>query len=303
MSVAASMRFVPSVLRAMRAALQWRLLLLWILIVSVPTVMLVLPIWRVVADQLDHSVHAAEWTRQWNLVALADVGDRLKGASGALAGSDIAAGLVFLGLMPLLNGLFIVASRAASTARLGELIRGAVAEYGRMLRMMFMAIVPQGIALGLGFAAFKGVRHYGEQAILESSVTHLKWAASAASGLLFVYANASVDAGRAFLALHPGKRSVVKAWWRGLKLVLAHPLRSLGPYVLITAAAALALAAAAWLRVELPAASVPGMALGWLTTQLIVALTAWMHFARLFALVEATRTANSAGGSNGAKFF
>jgi hypothetical protein len=298
MSAAGSMGFARIVRRAMRAGSQWRLLLLWILIVSVPTAMLVLPIWRVVADQLDHSVHAAEWTSQWNLVMLADLGNRLAGASGALTGSDIAASLAFLGLMPLLNGLFIVASRAAATAKLGELIRGGLQEYGRMLRMMFLAIVPQGIALGVGFAASKGVRHYAEQAILESSVSHLKWAAFAAAGLLFVYANASVDAGRAFLALHPAKRSVIKAWWRGLKLVLAHPLRSLGPYVVITLAAGIALAAAAWLRVELPMASVPGMALGWLTTQLIVAISAWMHFARLFALVEVMRTANSAAESN-----
>jgi hypothetical protein len=292
MSITGSVRFVPIVGGAMRAAAQWRLLLLWILFVSIPTVILVLPLWRIVADQLDSSVHAAEWTRQLNFVALADLGERFKGASGALAGSDVSASLVLFGLMPLLNGLFIVASRAATTAKVGELIRGGLGEYGRMLRMMFMAIVPQGIALGLGFAAFKGVQRYGEHAILESSVTHLKWAAFAVSGLLFVYANASVDAGRAFLALHPAKRSVMKAWWRGVKLVLAHPQRSLGPYLVITLAAALALGAAAWLRVELPAASVPGVVLGWLTTQLIVAITAWMHFARLFALVEAARTTN-----------
>jgi hypothetical protein len=284
-----------SVARAMRAASQWRLLLLWILIVSVPTVILVLPLWRIVADALDYSVHAAEWTRQFNLVMFADLGERFKSASGALVGSDVSAGLVFLGLMPLLNGLFIVASRAASPAKLGELIRGGLKEYGRMLRMMFMAIVPQAIALGLGFAAFKGVRLYGEHAILESAVNHLQWVALAVSGLLFLYANASVDAGRAFLALHPGRRSVIKAWWRGVKLVLVHPLRSLGPYLVITLAAALALAAAAWLRVELPTASVPAMVLGWLTTQLIVAITAWMHFARLFALAEVMRAANSTG--------
>jgi len=284
MSVAGSMRFVPILRRASRAASQWRLLLLWILVVSVPTVMAVLPLWRIVADQLDHSVHAAEWTSQWNLVMLADLGERLTRASGALVGSDVSAGLVLLGLMPLLNGLFIVASRAATTATLGRLIRGGFDEYGRMLRIMCLAIVPQGIALGVGFAALKGVRYYGEHAILQSPVTHLRWAAIAVSGLLFLYANASVDAGRAFLALHPGKRSVLKAWWRGLKLVVWHPVRSLGPYLVITLAAALALAAAAWLRIELPIASVPAMVLGWVTTQLIVAITAWMHFARLFAL-------------------
>jgi hypothetical protein len=294
MSGAGSMRIVPIMGRAMRAASNWRLLLLWILIVSLPTLMLLLPVWRVVAGQLDYSVHAAEWTSQWNLVMLADLGARFKGASGALAGADVAASLAFLGLIPLLNGLFITASRAGSAVKLGALIRGSLTEYGRMLRMMLLAIVPLGIALGLGFAAFKGVRHYSEHAIRESAVTHLMWGAFAVSGLLFVYANASVDAGRAFLAVHLERRSVVKAWWRGLKLVVAHPLRSLGPYLVITLAAALALAAAGWLRVELRPGSVPGLLLGWLTTQLIVAITAWMHFARLFALAEATRTANSA---------
>ena len=155
--------------------------------------------------------------------------------------------------------------------------------------MMFMAVVPLGIALGLGFAAFKGVQRYGEHAIFKSAATHARGAAFAFSGLLVVYANASVDAGRAYLALHPGKRSVIKAWWRGLTLVLAHPRSAFGPYLLITLGAVLALAAASWLRVELPSASVPGLVLGFLTTQLIVAIMACMHFARLYALLEVTQ--------------
>ena len=158
-----------------------------------------------------------------------------------------------------------------------------------MLRMMFMAVVPLGIALGLAFAAFKGVQRYGEHAILKSAATHARGAAFALSGLLVLYANASVDAGRAFLALHPGKRSVIKAWWRGLTLVLARPRSAFGPYLVITLGAVLALAAASWLRVELPSASVPGLVLGFLTTQLIVAITACMHFARLYALLEVTQ--------------
>src|SRR6185437_12591045 len=42
-----------------RRALQWRLLLLWIAALLIPTAMLTMPLWQIFSEQLDHTIHAA----------------------------------------------------------------------------------------------------------------------------------------------------------------------------------------------------------------------------------------------------
>ncbi len=48
-------------MRASRAALQWRLLLLWLGLLLIPTVVAVIPLWRTLSASLDQAVHAAAW--------------------------------------------------------------------------------------------------------------------------------------------------------------------------------------------------------------------------------------------------
>jgi hypothetical protein len=275
--------------RSVQRALQWRLLLLWIVITVIPTLLLALPVWRALARQLDNFLHANEWSNQWNVVMMADLLGQLRGANEALAGAGIAAGLALFALIPLANGMFVAAARAPGTPGFGELLHGGLRYYGPMLRTMFLALVPLGIALGLGMLMMKGVGRYGEHAILESDVDRLRWPVLTLAGLLFAWANASVDAGRAYLALAPSRRSAIRAWWRGLKLVLRYPLRSLGLYLGVSVLAAVGLAVAGWLRLEIPSAGQAGFLVGLLLTQLIVAITGWMHFARQFAMLELAR--------------
>src|SRR4029077_10566693 len=96
-------------------------------------------------------------------------------------------------------------------------------------------------------------------------------------------------AGRAWLAFDPNPRSAFKAWWRGAKLVFFHPLRSLGLYLTITLLAGLVLALLTLLRVDLPTGTMWGFLVGFMVVQAIAAVTAWMHYARLFALLGLTR--------------
>jgi hypothetical protein len=152
-----------------------------------------------------------------------------------------------------------------------------------------IALIPIALAVLLMRLIDKGLMHYGDTAILESQVEHLRWAALAGWTIVFAIANASVDAARASLALEPDRRSAIKAWWRGLKLVLRHPLRSAVLYLGVTALAAIVLLAMLGLRLELRNASLIGLVLGLLIAQLITATIAWMHYARLFGMLELTR--------------
>ena len=76
-------------------------------------------------------------------------------------------------------------------------------------------------------------------------------------------------------------RSVIRAWWRGLKLVLRRPLASLVVY-LGTAIVGYGLALVfSWLRFRTGGASTGDFVLGVLATQGVVAMLAYARVARL----------------------
>lgn len=281
---------------ASRAALQWRVLLLWVLVSWLPTVLLALPIWRSFAGQLDNSLHSAEWAQHANLLMIQDlVGQSLKSNADALTGSGIAAAAVLAALIPLLNGMLVTASRSDQRLGFGALLQGALREYGRMLRLMAWALIPLGIGAGLGVLSLYGVRKYAHDAVLETQVLTLTRAAYALTAVLCAAALVTVDAGRARLAFDPLRRSAVKAWWRGLRLTIAQPLRTLGLFFCITLIATLATGVLALLRVELNGAKLLGFLAGLLIVQIIVAVTGWMHFARLLAMLAVTKAVQPRG--------
>jgi hypothetical protein len=277
------------VLPAMASALQWRLLLLWILVVSIPTALLTLPVVGALAAQLNYSAHASDWAQAVDVVMLVDLMEKLADAQGAFGGAGVAAVIALLAGIPFLNAMFAGAARSGKPLHLGPLLHAGLADYGPMLRLLLVALLPLGIAFVLGGLLMKGAHKYAEGAILESDMDRVKWAAQGLAALLFVYAHAGVNAGRAWLAFEPEKRSAWKAWWRGAKLVFFHPLRSLGPYLAITLLAGLALAVLSLLRVELPTGTLWGFLTGFVVAQIIAAVIAWMHYARLYALLGLTR--------------
>jgi hypothetical protein len=289
MNTPAVIKFLPNLGPAMRRALQWRLLLWWVLLTLIPTLVLLLPPWQLLSARLDHTMLAVEWAQHWDFMMLADLARSFTMQQMALGASSSASVLLLLVLIPLMNGLFIAASRSATALRMGELLREGLRQYWRMFRLMLVALIPIGLAVLALRLINKSVMHYADRAVLESDVDHLKWAAMAGWAILFAIADASVDAARASLAFEPDRRSAIKAWWRGLKLVLRHPLRSVVLYLGVTALAALALAVALGVRLELRNASLVGLMLGLVIAQVITAIIAWMHYARLFGMLELTR--------------
>jgi hypothetical protein len=126
--------------------------------------------------------------------------------------------------------------------------------------------------------------------------------------VLALFAHATVEAGRGWIAADIGLRSVIRAWWRGLKLVLSRPLASLVVY-LGTAIVGYGLALVfAWLRTKTGGAGTGGFVLGLVVTQLLVAMLAYARIARLhgFAVLaddarvrrEAAVVAREARGSS-----
>jgi hypothetical protein len=275
--------------RAARSALQWRLLLLWVLGMLIPSAILGLTMWNMLSTHLDYSVRAAEIARQLDLTVLSDLLVIHGKNSMAFNNAALLALIVTLLIAPLLSGMAATAARAGTVLGFGGLTAGAIAEYPRMFRMQLWSIVPLGIAAALGGAAMEAAADHGKTVLLEADADLWSMLAMIATALVLALAHATLDAGRAALAIERRRTSAVKAWWSGCKMLARRPVATLGVYFMISAAG-LALASALVVgRINVAGANVFGFIAALLLVQLTVAVIGWMRSARLFALIELAR--------------
>lgn len=279
-----------AVSRAARSALQWRLLLLWVLWMLIPSAILGLTIWQTLSAQLDHSVYAAEFARQLDMTVVTDLMAAHGKNATAFSSAGILALIVTLLISPLLSGMAATAARAPETLGFRALTAGGLTEYPRMFRMLLWSAIPLGIAAALGGMAMDAAGEHASSAILESSAELGGNLALALSVLLLALAHATLDAGRAELAIERRRTSAVKAWWSGCKLLIKRPLATFGVYFLISAVGLAIVAALAVARINVSGASMIGFIGALLLVQLTVVVLGWMRSARLFALVELARS-------------
>jgi hypothetical protein len=286
MNTSSSMTWLIVKTAAQRGLNQWRLGLLWIFATLIPTLILAVPAGSMLAEALDHSIFAGEWAQRWNLTVVFELMENYPQFAPALLGAAVVSGLVTLLMWPLQSAMIVSIAQAQQPLGFVALLQGGVRAYGRMLRMLLWSMIPYGIAGAIGYAALKLVKKLGRNAILASTTEHQHAAAMILLILLLVLAHVTVEAGRAQLAVDPARRSAVKAWWRGVKLVRARPLATFGSYLLLTAAGLVIMALLGVLRINLPGASLIGIVVALGITQLIVMGVVWMRSSRLFALMQ-----------------
>jgi hypothetical protein len=284
------MKLITTINQASRNALQWRLLLIWLGAVLLPTLLLALPLWSSLSSSIDHSVHAAALAQQLDLSTVADIISDVRRNFLSLKTAGLAALVLTLLMSPLLTGVVVTAARAPSILRLRELLTGGMAEYPRMLRMLLWAVIPLGIAGALGGQLMELAQQQADKAVLETDGSLYTTAATIIAALLLALANATLDAGRAELAIDRRRTSAVKAWWRGLKRLLRQPGSMLGAYAIVTVVGLLLAGALGLGRLNLGGASIGGFLAALLVTQLMALVLAWMRAARLLALVSVSST-------------
>jgi hypothetical protein len=289
MNPTASFSFA-AVPRAARGAMQWRLLLLWVLWMLIPTAILGLTLFQTLSAQLDYSVYAADMAKQLDMTVFADLMAAHGKNVAAFNGAGIVALIATLLISPLLSGMAATAARAPDTLGFRALTAGGLAEYPRMLRMLLWSVIPLGIAFAVGGMAMDAAAEYGADAILESSADLASHAALALTLLLLALAHATLDAGRAELTIERRRTSAVKAWWSGCKLLFKRPLATFGVYAIITGVGLALAAALAVGRINVSGASMGGFIAALLLVQVTVAVLGWMRSARLFAMVDLARS-------------
>ncbi|MFC5435673.1 hypothetical protein ACFPME_03840 [Rhodanobacter umsongensis] len=281
------------------AAMQWRLLVLWVLLLLLPTAVVSLPLWRTLSGLLDHSVHAQAWATRFSPLMFGDTMAALSDSSGWLNGVGLLGLLLTLALSPFLNGMAIGSGRSGRVLGFSHLLQCGVVEYGRMFRLMLWSIVPYAVMAVLIGLAFKAVDGIDQKAVLESQVDRASHMALCASLLVFVLAQAIVESGRAAFIADGSLRSATRAFGRGFMQLLRRPFSTLFCYLLISLvgyAIALALGVG---RVNTPALGVGGLLLAILLAQLMVLVLGWVRVARLYALAEVARSLPLARRSGG----
>jgi hypothetical protein len=277
--------------RSFRRALQWRFLVLWLLLVALPAAVALIPAWRFLYARLGTSPRAQQLAAFLDSHAVADLVKQLTQTRAATAFEAGALGAVIFAVlcMPVGAGAAIALVRAEETLRFRSLLASAAEYYGRMLRMLLVALIPLGVAAagaaGLSRAAAKAAEH----AVLESQALRYGRAAAVASLILWFVAQLSVDAGRAAFAVDPQRRSAWRAWWSGVRLLAHRPWRMLLAGAVPLALAALAAAVFLALRLRVHQTGGPSLALAFLLAELAVAAVGWNRAARLAALAELMR--------------
>lgn len=278
------------VLHAARAALQWRLLLWWAVLLLLPTAVAALPVWELLSASLDHSVYAARLAGRLDMIAYADImhAARDQYAPALGAGSLVALALTLL-LSPLLAGMALAAARAPEPLASGTLLAAGAQCYPRLARMLAWSVVPLGVAVTVGSSAHHLAGQVAETARLEADAERAAHLATLATVVLLLLAHATIDVGRAMLAADRRRTSAIGAWWRGCGQLVRRPLALLGTWLGITAAGLFVAALLAFARVHVPALGTLGTIGAVVLAQLVVLVLGWMRMARLFALTALLR--------------
>ena len=186
------------------------------------------PLGSWLSAQLDHSVYAGAWAQAFNVTAVRELVVNATETAPVLQGALVISLLLTVVFSPFLTGMVVASARETQTLGFAALIQGGVREYGRMLRTLLWSAVPLGIAGVIGAWALHVADKRAETAIVESQVSHEHLLAIMVLSALLILAHVTVEAGRAQFALDIHRRSAVKAWWRGVRLVFARPVAALG---------------------------------------------------------------------------
>ena len=283
---------------AMLAAVQWRLLLLWLLFLLLPVAVVALPLWRTLAGLLDHSVHAAQWARHFDALMVGDTMIAV-GSHAEWFGATAVLGVVLTLLMsPFLDGMMVGGGRAGRALGFGALLQNGWIEYGRMFRAMLWSLLPYAVVAAVAAAGSHLADKYAGLAVLQSQADAWAHGANWVLLVVFVLAQAIVESMRAAFIADPELRSATRAFGRGILQLLRRPLGTLLFYLAVSVVGLLIFAALGLVRIHTTAAGggfLPALLLG----QLMVLVVGWMRLARLLALAAVSRAWRAGRRSSG----
>ena len=281
---------VGVLLSSMIAAVQWRLLLLWLLIMLIPVAVVALPLWQVLGGMLDTSVHAAEWAQRVSATMFADVIFSLADHAEWLSATAIMGLVLTLLLSPFLDGMIIGSGRAGRVLGFGALLQSGLLEYGRMFRLMLWSVLPYAVVIKVAAMGSHMVDNFAAKAILESRVDEASNVLHVIVLIVFVLIHSIVESARAAFIADVTLRSAMRALWRGIRQLFRRPWKTLLFYVVVTLVGLVLASIFGIGRIRVTAFGTFGFVFAFVLSQLVVLAIGWMRTARLFALAEVARS-------------
>jgi hypothetical protein len=289
------MRILSIIGRAMRRALQWRLLLLSPVVLWAVALAALIPLLGFLAGLFNYSTRWGELTEALDSAALAGLAKAMMTPAAAGIQAGIVTSLVLVVLVaPFLAGAALVATESDARPRFRALLSGAGGYYGRMLRLEMFALLPLAVARIIAGIAMAWASAASDRATSEAA-TRTSYRLAVLIAVIAVFlAQLVADAGRARLAAESHRRSALFALGAGIKLVVKRPLEALAVGVSTTLASLAAAAVLLVIRQQITQSGGVSLLLAFGFAQLAVAAIAWGHAARLCGLVEIARALEAA---------
>ncbi|GLQ46890.1 hypothetical protein GCM10007862_19410 [Dyella lipolytica] len=279
-----------ALLSAMLAAVQWRLLLLWLLIMLIPATVVAWPLLHMLGGMLDSSVHAAQWAQHFSAAMFTDVMFSLSDHAEWFGATAMIGLVLTLLLSPFLDGMIVGSGRAERVLGFGALLQNGLIEYGRMFRLMLWSLLPYALVAAVAGLGMHLADKHAEKAVLESQADRYASVAHWVLLVVFVLIQSIVESARAAFIADTTLRSAMRALWRGIRQLFRRPLRTLLFYVVVTLIGLVLASVFGVARVHVTAFGLFGFVLAIVLGQLIVLAIGWMRTARLFALADVARS-------------
>jgi hypothetical protein len=276
--------------RSLTAAAQARLLLLWWASLLVPGAIAALPVWSFLSAQLDHLPKARELVAFLDGATLIELFRQVaEPAAAPLGWGFVAAAIALVAVSPAMAGAMVAAARSDEALGVRELLRAAGELYGRMLRFALVSAAVLGVAGAGAVLVMKAVAKAGERAIWAQQAMRQERLGVLASVLLVFVFQLTLDAGRARLAVEPGRRSAFLAWWAGVRLLLRRPLRTFALGAVGTLAGSGLALVLMLLRLRIEQATPARLVLAFVLAQLATLAVGWGRAARIIGFAELFR--------------
>jgi hypothetical protein len=276
---------------AFRRGAQWRYLLVYVVGTLIPALVLYAPAHGFLETLFDHSTRESELVPALDSAAFFEIIKQL-GAPEApdLHGATHTMLLFALFLVgPSLAGAAAVVADRNAPPRIREVLAAAGAYYPRMLRMVFVSMVPLGVAIALSAVILHFVHKSATHEVLETAATRNSLMAGIGVAVLVWLALSTVEVGRAVLVAEPERRSAFLAWWRGVRFFVRRFPSVLGLCLVTTLVALVMALGLTALRLRLNVTGPALIVIEFLVAQGAIAILGWGRSSRLAGLVAMLR--------------
>lgn len=297
--------FWRPIFRQMRRALDFRLVLFWLVASMVPTLLVGLPLAGILRDVLDFSAYSDALAQRLNLDALSAIGARYQRSELAIQTNVTLAWVCTLLFAPMLTALAAALFVASEKLPWSRLFIAGLMDYSRWFWLHLSALLVYLLGFGMAAVVAASAEIRVEEYVDANSFANVQIVSWLAAVLIALITHFFVEIARAEYLLDCRLRFPPSAFLRALSR--GQLLRRISGYLIVGGVGISALLLLLLLRQRISGVGVVAMLCTVVLAQCSVAAIAWMRTARFFVLAQMAEpmafkqvpsVKNSSGSSN-----